>query len=225
MEHIPEQYENVTLVEIDPDGACYLNAVFTFLNTSVHHTLSHFSKGDYVYLGKLCLSKMQDKDFVIKMLELYWAQLSMSELVWYDDGKHNMLELTLEDVQEIIAETSEKIMVEYGQTPQEEQHYFMAVKLSSIWDEKISEFFFPVITLLLNIELLVWVLQTDSDSGGDRLIVTERFNPNVGSTAKCIDTCNVLICETKNRCSHYQLLVVTPKNLSKVIDLTNVTKS
>ena len=71
-EHIVEQFENVKLVEIDPNGACFLNVVATFLKISNYHNLSDIGKEGWVYLGLMCLKKMaKDGALVTKMVTFY----------------------------------------------------------------------------------------------------------------------------------------------------------
>ena len=217
-EHIVEQFENVKLVEIDPNGACFLNVVATFLKISNYHNLSDIGKEGWVYLGLMCLKKMaKDGALVTKMVTFYQKVLTMTNLVYSDAEGYHHVTCSQSEICEMIMGDATGLLDEFKKEKRgSKRNSFVAARLSSLWDDKIAEHFFPIITMLLNIEILVWTLVKHEDE--EKFKVLTRFDPNLGNPQKeCIASCNILMCETSGRCSHFQLLAITKKDTRKVI--------
>lgn len=228
IEHIIDDFENVELVQINAYGGCYLDCLATFLKLSVFQMLKNVCKDGWVSLAKLVLKEMAQEKFVCYFLELYRTQLGIApapgsgERPSGNDDNNESLLLDFDTTATSIVTESRVLLTKFAECTgtKKERKKFISQTLSSRWNVKFVEYFFPAISFLLNIEIVIWTVKAQRG----RLEIQERFNPGkqLGSVNNpCIDTCNIVWCKTELNKAHFNLLNVTlqTKSTVNVIDL------
>lgn len=203
IEHIINDVKDVNLVEIAPDGACYVMCVLAFLKRSKILSLQGYQ--NIVQLGTIFFYQIVNKEFTTNLLNMYSAE------GLYDGQAPTSL--TIEEKCDLIAQQGKDWCDGLKKCKsRKEKLKYTRMQLSNVWNEPIADLFMPAISMLLHIEIIIWRLSRTERNY--ELIVERKYGP--GSADNVLDSCNAVLCRTSEDKSHFQLMLI-PSQCNKVI--------
>ena len=190
IEHIVNDVKDMTLIEIEPDGLCYVMCVLNFAKNSVFQVLRATGDGGIVKIGMMFFLALSKGSFVESLFKHYKHHLSTSvPLLYTPFGRADVIKI------------ANRIYQSADREPYKEREKLLKLELGNMWNQPMAELFFPCMSIMLNIDIVIWGLKTDN--GYPRFEVLYSFKPK--ESALC--SCNLIWCTTMYNRAHFQLLL------------------
>ena len=191
IEHVIRDDQDLKLLEIYPDGVCFLRCVSSFLEMTEVKSLQEAGQGGAAKLGMMCVCALSDEKQVKHLLKIYKKELH--------------LENTEEIGKSIVKEAKDLNETIHKEKPKsaKESEKFIEKKLCNIWNTMLAEWFQPMLCILLQISIVIWGLELFINEREGGLLITGTYHPG----GMIFDTCNILWCLTNEGKPHFELLI------------------